>query len=190
MQTMTRRRPRKDRLPIRPGPGVRWRRIVSPVGPLTLVVDDRGLVAIDMLDEEWSSKAQADGDISGALAALADCDTDDDVLSETANQLAAYFGGTLRTFDLPLHLEGTPFQLAVWRAVARIPYGETVSYADIARELGRPTAARTVGRTVGLNLLPIVVPCHRVVGSNGQLTGYASGLPVKARLLALERGAF
>jgi len=185
MQTMTWRRPRKDGMPIRPGPGVRWRRIVSPVGPLTLVVDDRGLVAIDMLDEEWSSKAQADGDISGALA---DCDTDDDVLSETANQLAAYFGGTLRTFDLPLHLEGTPFQLAVWRAVARIPYGETVSYADIAREVGRPTAARAVGRTVGLNRLPIVVPCHRVVGSNGQLTGYASGLPVKARLLALESG--
>jgi len=178
MQTMTWRRPRKDKSPSRPGPEVRWRRIVSPVGPLMLVVDDRGLVAIDMLDEEWSP------------AALADCDTDDDVLSETANQLAAYFGGTLRTFDLPLHLEGTPFQLAVWRAVAGIAYGETVSYADIAREVGRPTAPRAVGRTIGLNPLPIVVPCHRVVGSSGRLTGYAAGLPVKARLLALERGAF
>lgn len=177
MQTMTWRRPRKDRPPIRPGSEVRWRRIVSPVGPLMLVVDDRGLVAIDMLDEEWSSKAQADGD------------TGDDVLSETANQLAAYFAGARRTFDLPLHLEGTPFQLTVWRAVARIPYGETVSYADIAREVGRPTAPRAVGRTIGLNPLPIVVPCHRVVGSRGQLTGYAGGLAVKERLLALERGA-
>ena len=177
MQTMTWRRPRKDGMPIRPGPGVRWRRIVSPVGPLTLVVDDRGLVAIDMLDEEWLPAAQAGGD------------TGDDVLSETANQLAAYFGGTLRTFDLPLQLEGTPFQLAVWRAVAGIAYGETVSYADIAREVGRPTAPRAVGRTIGLNPLPIVVPCHRVVGSRGELTGYAGGLAVKERLLALERGA-
>ncbi len=165
------------------------RRIGSPVGPLTLVADGDELVAIEMLDEESARAAQADGDNGAAPPAQTDRDNGADVLAEAASQLAAYFAGDRRTFDLSLRLEGTPFQLSVWDAVAGIPFGETVSYADIAHRIGRPTALRAVGRTVGLNPLPIVVPCHRVVGSRGQLTGYAGGLDVKERLLALERGA-
>ncbi len=101
-------------------------------------------------------------------------------------QLTAYFAGTLRTFDLPLAPEGTPFQRKVWAALQAIPYGETISYAELARRIGRPNAVRAVGAANGQNPLPVVVPCHRVIGSDGSLTGYAGGLPVKEALLTLE----
>lgn len=110
------------------------------------------------------------------------------VLAEAARQLLAYFAGELRRFELPLEPEGTAFERRVWDAVAAIPYGDTRSYAEIARAVGSPGAARAVGAANGANPLPILIPCHRVVGSNGALTGYGGGLELKRRLLDLESG--
>jgi methylated-DNA-[protein]-cysteine S-methyltransferase len=107
---------------------------------------------------------------------------------EVNKQLAAYFGGRLRDFDLPLAPKGTPFQRAVWDALLTIPYGETTSYGELAHRLGKPEASRAVGLANGSNPIPIVIPCHRVIGSTGKLTGYGGGLDLKRRLLALERG--
>jgi len=108
---------------------------------------------------------------------------------EATRQLREYFAGKRRAFEFRLHPKGTPFQLDVWKALARIPYGETRSYGDIAKAIGRPKAVRAVGLANGRNPLPIVVPCHRVIGSTGNLVGYGGGLPVKAALLDLERQA-
>lgn len=108
------------------------------------------------------------------------------VLRAAVEQLKAYFAGELTTFDLPLRPEGTPFQQRVWAALADIPYGETRTYAEIARAVGAPTAYRAVGAANGQNPLPIVLPCHRVVGSNGSLTGYGGGMDRKRTLLELE----
>jgi methylated-DNA-[protein]-cysteine S-methyltransferase len=101
-------------------------------------------------------------------------------------QLDAYFTGRLRRFELPLAPEGTPFQQEVWSALTTIPYGETVSYGDMARRVGRPTACRAVGAANGRNPIPIIIPCHRVIGADGSLTGFGGGLPIKRRLLLLE----
>lgn len=109
------------------------------------------------------------------------------VLKTARHQLEEYFAGKRRTFDLPLGPQGTPFQQSVWNALRTIPYGETQSYGDIARAIGKPKAVRAVGAANGANPLPIVVPCHRVVGADGSLTGFGGGLPHKKRLLALER---
>jgi len=111
------------------------------------------------------------------------------ILMEAEKQLRAYFAGVLRQFDLPLDLAGTPFQQRVWQELLKIPYGETRSYGQVARDMGAPAAIRAVGAANGANPVPIVVPCHRVVGANGKLTGYGGGLPLKQRLLALERGS-
>jgi methylated-DNA-[protein]-cysteine S-methyltransferase len=112
---------------------------------------------------------------------------DPSALSKVARQLGAYFAGEIEKFDLPLAPEGTPFQLKVWRELCRIPYGETISYGELARRIGNPKASRAVGLANGSNPIPIVIPCHRVIGSNGKLTGYGGGLPIKEKLLALER---
>jgi methylated-DNA-[protein]-cysteine S-methyltransferase len=104
-------------------------------------------------------------------------------------QLREYFAGTRRRFELALAPRGTPFQLAVWQALRAIPYGQTVSYGEIARGLGRPEAARAVGLANGANPLPIIVPCHRVIGADGSLTGFGGGLPIKRALLHLEGAA-
>jgi methylated-DNA-[protein]-cysteine S-methyltransferase len=109
------------------------------------------------------------------------------LLLEAGNQLAAYFAGKLREFHLPLEMAGTDFQLRVWNRLLQIPYGETRSYGELARALGTPAAVRAVGAANGANPIAIVVPCHRVIGSNGALTGYGGGLPLKRRLLELER---
>ncbi|MCX6551540.1 MAG: methylated-DNA--[protein]-cysteine S-methyltransferase [Acidobacteria bacterium] len=106
---------------------------------------------------------------------------------EVKAQLAEYFGGTRTTFDLKLHVKGTPFQIDVWKALMKIPYGETCAYGELAERIGRPRAVRAVGLANGRNPLPIVVPCHRVIGSTGALVGYGGGLPVKEALIALER---
>ena len=110
----------------------------------------------------------------------------DEVLCEAVRQLAEYFAGTRREFALPLLMDGTEFQRAVWRALQDIPYGQTVSYGDIARAVGRPKACRAVGQANRVNPISIIVPCHRVVGSSGRLTGYGGGMPAKELLLALE----
>jgi methylated-DNA-[protein]-cysteine S-methyltransferase len=108
------------------------------------------------------------------------------VLRDCVRQVAEYFAGTRRRFELALGAEGTPFQRRVWDQIARIPYGKTITYADLAARSGAPGSARAAGAATGRNPLAIVVPCHRVVGARGELTGYAGGVPRKARLLALE----
>jgi methylated-DNA-[protein]-cysteine S-methyltransferase len=111
-----------------------------------------------------------------------------EVLREPILQLKAFFAGTLRQFDLRLSPEGTPFQREVWRSLQEVPYGATISYGGLAEKIGKPGAARAVGGAVGRNPLPIVIPCHRVIGRNGNLTGFGGGLEIKKRLLSLERG--
>ncbi len=142
---------------------------------LRLVAGKTGLCAIAFMDDEIHPS---------------DSDTRDDshpLLVETAAQLHAYFDRSLRTFSLPLDMAGTDFQLRVWNLLREIPYGETRSYRDLAAALGRPRAVRAVGAANGANPLPIVVPCHRVIGADGRLTGYGGGLPLKKQLLELER---
>jgi len=154
-------------------------RIESPLGPLLLAADDAGLRSIDFVNGRQPGKRPRDPDPSSRANPV--------VLREAIRQLAAYFAGELEIFDLPLAPEGTPFQLAVWRRLNDIPYGETISYGELARRLGNPKASRAVGLANGANPIPIVIPCHRVIGSNGKLTGYGGGLPIKEKLLALER---
>jgi methylated-DNA-[protein]-cysteine S-methyltransferase len=108
------------------------------------------------------------------------------VFEEAIRQLQAYFRGELKEFDLPLRMEGTEFQLRVWNALRAIPYGETISYAQLARRIGNPKAVRAVGLANGSNPIPIIVPCHRVIGSDGSLTGFGGGLSTKKMLLDLE----
>ncbi|USU10043.1 methylated-DNA--[protein]-cysteine S-methyltransferase [Sphingomonadaceae bacterium OTU29MARTA1] len=153
--------------------------IESPVGLLTLVASDVGLVAVLWEDDD---------PLRVRLGPLAPDDAHP-VLMETMRQLRGYFAGEVTTFDLPLDMRGTDFQKSVWAALLAIPYGETRSYGAIARELGRPGASRAVGAANGRNPLSIVAPCHRVVGTGGHLTGFAGGLEAKAALLALERRA-
>ena len=113
-------------------------------------------------------------------------DTNSPLLSEAVQQLLAYCAGTLSSFDLPLHPQGTPFMLRVWEALQEIPYGETTSYGEIAHRIGIPRASRAVGLANNKNPLPIFIPCHRVIGRNGKLTGYGGGLELKQLLLELE----
>ncbi len=155
-----------------PGFEVRHVTLSSPLGPLTLVESARGLLAVRFPGDDTGP---ADGERVERLA----CGAED--------QLRAYFDAALHTFTLPLDPVGTAFQRAVWDEVARIAYGATRSYDAVARALGKPGAARAVGAANGRNPLPIVVPCHRVVGANGALTGYAGGLEAKRFLLELER---
>jgi methylated-DNA-[protein]-cysteine S-methyltransferase len=110
----------------------------------------------------------------------------DELLQAAALQLKAYFAGQATGFDVPLDLIGTPFQCAVWQALRAVPFGNTLSYADMAQQVGTPTAVRAVGGAIGRNPLSVIVPCHRVVGRNGALTGYAGGVERKAHLLKLE----
>ena len=150
----------------------------SPVGALTLVAGDGGLRAV-----VWPGVMLDRVGLAGATLTLGNAP----VLRAAAGQLDEYFAGTRTTFDLPLDLHGTAFQLAAWRALADIPYGETRTYAEQAARVGRPAAVRAVGAANGRNPLSIVLPCHRVVGSGGALRGFAGGLGVKAALLELEQ---
>lgn len=150
--------------------------IPSPTGDLTLIASDAGLAAI-LWDDDPAIQARY---------APQRENPDHPVIAAAIRQLDEYFAGTRTSFDLPLDPIGTAFQHDVWRALLTIPYGETRSYADLACAIGRPTATRAVGAANGRNPLPIVTPCHRVIGSNGRLTGFAGGLPNKQLLLALE----
>jgi len=114
---------------------------------------------------------------------------DDQPNEAVLGQLHEYLRGKRRAFDLPLDLRGTPFQLAVWKAIADLPYGSTKTYGEVASHIGRPRASRAVGQAVGANPIPIIIPCHRIIGASGGLTGFGGGLPLKERLLALEKGS-
>lgn len=150
--------------------------IDSPVGPLKLVASDAGLAAI-----LWPND-----DPTRVRLGVPVGDDAHPVLLETERQLREYFDGTRKAFDLKLDFNGTEFQRKVWSALLTIPYGETRSYAQIARQIGSPDAVRAVGAANGKNPISIVAPCHRVIGSTGKLTGFAGGLETKAFLLALE----
>ena len=153
------------------------RTIASPVGALTLVASCAGLVAVLWPDER-----------PGRVPLGPVGDGGSDHLDRAHDQLDAYFAGRLRRFEMPLDCRGTTFQRQVWAELAAIPYGETRSYGAIAAAIGRPSASRAVGAANGRNPVSIIVPCHRVVGTGGGLTGFAGGLDVKRQLLALERG--
>ena len=144
----------------------------TPIGTLRLVSDGRHLTASEF-EGRYDDCAQ-------------DRQTGDPVLTSCASQLREYFAGERTRFDLPLAPKGTAFQQAVWTALKKIPYGRLRSYSDIANAIGKPGAVRAVGAANGRNPLPIVVPCHRVIGSDGSLTGFAGGLGIKRRLLQLE----
>jgi methylated-DNA-[protein]-cysteine S-methyltransferase len=155
---------------------MRFTTIDSPAGRLRLVADDAGLRRLEFQEgrsfapvpEDWSEDARA--------------------LAPVARQLDEYFAGRRKVFDLDLSPEGTPFQRRVWERLLEIPYGETISYGTLARRVGNANASRAVGLANGRNPIAIIIPCHRVIGSNGTLTGYGGGLPLKQKLLELERG--
>ena len=144
------------------------RHIETPIGRLKLCADGDGLCAL---------RFAATGEEMDAAP----------VLLQAERELEEYFAGRRTAFSVPLSMHGTPFQLRVWRALTEIPYGETLSYGELARRIGNPKACRAVGMANHVNPLPVFVPCHRVVGANGGLTGYAGGLDIKRLLLELER---
>jgi methylated-DNA-[protein]-cysteine S-methyltransferase len=152
--------------------------IPSPIGDLTLTGDGRALTGLYM--QHHRHRPPLDPGAIGDAAPF----------EEALWQLAQYFAGERTGFELPLSPTGTPFQRAVWDALVEIPYGETVSYGELARRVGRPAASRAVGLANGRNPISIVVPCHRVVGASGSLTGYGGGLDRKRFLLELEAGCF
>ena len=164
----------------------------SPLGPLTIVASAKGLVAVLWPDDEPSRvrlERNDDGEpVDTGAADAADSDAADAVLSATASQLDEYFGGERQDFDLPLDLRGTEFQVTVWQSLADIAYGETATYSEQAATIGRPSAVRAVGGANGRNPVSIVLPCHRVVGASGKLTGFAGGLDAKRFLLDHEAG--
>jgi methylated-DNA-[protein]-cysteine S-methyltransferase len=147
----------------------------TSIGSLLLTASDSGLRSV--LFPEDGRPAIPDPDWQ----------RDASLLQEPIRQLRAYFAGKLENFDLALAPQGTPFQQKVWDELCLIPYGETISYGELARRIGNPNASRAVGLANGSNPIPIIIPCHRVIGSNGKLTGYGGGLHIKEKLLALER---
>jgi methylated-DNA-[protein]-cysteine S-methyltransferase len=146
----------------------------TPIGNLLLAADAKGL------REVWfeTGKHKKEPDLQWQRNA--------GKVAFAAKQLSEYFAGERQDFDLPLHPIGTPFQVNVWHALAKIPYGATISYGELARRIGQPEAVRAVGAANGRNPIPIVLPCHRVIGADGSLTGFGGGLPTKRFLLAME----
>jgi methylated-DNA-[protein]-cysteine S-methyltransferase len=143
----------------------------SPIGQLQIAADEQGLRFIDFARSHHDPSAWRRKDRE---------------LRVFVDELDQYFAGKLHHFGVPLAPQGTPFQQLVWRTLLEIPYGDTWSYGDLAKRIGKPNAARAVGLANGSNPIPIIIPCHRVIGSNGKLTGYGGGLPIKEKLLALE----
>jgi methylated-DNA-[protein]-cysteine S-methyltransferase len=152
--------------------------IATPLGPLLLARTAEGLAGA------WFEGQKHHPEPFNALRR-----PDDALLRRAADQLLAYFAGASNTFDVPLDLHGTAFQRSVWAALRRIPNGQTASYGEIAKSIGAPAAVRAVGGAIGRNPLSVIVPCHRVVGTDGSMTGYAGGVERKRALLELERAA-
>jgi methylated-DNA-[protein]-cysteine S-methyltransferase len=150
----------------------------SPVGPLTLVMADGALAGLYMQTQRHMPPPEVFGAAAEDTGGL---------FAEAEGQLRDYFAGRRTEFDLPLALAGTPFQRRVWAELQEIPYGETISYGELAQRIGRPTAARAVGLANGRNPISIIVPCHRVIGADGSLTGYGGGMDRKQHLLTFER---
>ncbi len=153
-----------------------YRTIDSPIGPLTLAGEGPVLTNLRMIDQTYEP------DRAGWIR-------DDTTLPDVVEQLEAYFAGERRDFELKLELEGTEFQRKVWNALRTIPYGQTRSYGEIAEQIGSPKASRAVGLANGRNPIAVIVPCHRVIGANGSLTGFGGGLERKSTLLKLERNS-
>jgi methylated-DNA-[protein]-cysteine S-methyltransferase len=146
-----------------------------PIGRLLLAANERGVCCIEFPRADQGARIGADWRRGRTR------------LGDAIAQLEAWFAGEIQAFDFALAAEGTPFRKAVWSELVRIPYGETISYGELARRIGDPSASRAVGAANGANPLPIVVPCHRVIGANGKLTGFGGGLPTKQWLLEHER---
>jgi methylated-DNA-[protein]-cysteine S-methyltransferase len=154
----------------------------SPCGPLLCVVDEAGAVVRIEFGKGRDSQKITEKMRRHGIEVIEDPAR----TAGLSRQLEEYFAGERREFDLPLAPEGTPFERSVWDELRRIPFGETRSYGEIARAIGRPSASRAVGRANGANPIPIVVPCHRVIGADGSLTGFGGGLEAKSRLLEIE----
>ncbi len=148
----------------------------SPLGKLTLESDGKALTRIRLPEEKW----QADPEIKRVRRP--------DLFNDAAAQLGAYFRGEAKDFDLELNPGGTPFQKMVWDLLREIPRGQTITYGELAVRAGNPKASRAVGAANGKNPIPIIIPCHRVIGAGGKLTGYAGGLEAKKKLLDIEKG--
>lgn len=155
---------------------IRYARLATPLGTLLAIAAGSSLTGIYFEGRAHAPDVQRDWREGALHAPLAEC----------ARQLAEYLDGSRRCFELPLAPDGSEFQRRIWGEIARIPYGETLTYAELAARAGSPGAARAAGAATGRNPLSIVVPCHRVVGTRGSLTGYAGGVERKARLLAIE----
>ncbi|OJV19205.1 MAG: cysteine methyltransferase [Dyadobacter sp. 50-39] len=155
--------------------GNRFKTIASPTGTLTLIASEKGLRAV-----LWDYDPEKSGIECGVEA------PNDPLLLETEKQLNEYFTKKRKTFELDLDFVGSDFQIQVWEAMLTIPFGETRTYGDIARQIGNPDSVRAVGGAANKNPIPIIAPCHRVVGANGKLVGFGGGLPNKALLLELE----
>ncbi len=162
-----------------------YTRLESPVGMVWVASTEVGICKISLGAERSGAFLSWLSQHVGSLEPY----EDSELMVTAASQLGEYFSGARRRFDLPLDVRGTVFQRAVWSQVSRIPYGTTASYGDIAQLVGKPKASRAVGSAVGANPLPIVIPCHRVIGSEGSLVGFGAGLDVKVALLELE-GAY
>lgn len=151
-----------------------WETIETDLGTLTIVCDEEALLCIDF------GKTEPHGTIRKHT----------EMIEKTAGQLKEYLAGRRQVFDLPLKPEGTEFQKKVWNALLTVPYGETRSYGDIAAQIENPKASRAVGMANNRNPIPIIIPCHRIIGAGGSLVGYGGGLDIKVKLLKLERPGF
>lgn len=155
-----------------------WTKMHSPIGELILVEEKGELLEVNFINGRKTAQRPA-----GAMEDRAP-------FQEAIRQLEEYFAGRRQHFDLPLAPQGTPFQKKVWNALLTVGYGRTASYGDIARSIGNPKSVRAVGLANGRNPIPVIIPCHRVIGSNGALTGYGGGLGIKKQLLDLEGAAY
>lgn len=167
---------------------LRYRDLSSPIGPLRLLADDTHFTGLQL------PFRRRQGELQPLSRPDPSWQQSPELLPSVAAQLTAYFAGELTDFDfdafeLPCALTGTEFQREVWHALIRIPYGKTCSYGDLARHIGRPKAVRAVGAANGANPIPIIVPCHRVIASDGSLHGFGGGLDIKQQLLNLEQGS-